>query len=391
MSRFVIGDELGSIKVFRHARDLPPGCKTKVKTVYSQDSSALPKVVQKLATALGPHSETTLAAAFSDGSCSLSTLNDDDTLTQNLKWTEPRITQNQFIGLSLNQSAAFACTSNGMLRRVPFTVENNFEEASDQLPQSDISTLPSRLFDWQMPEDCNNFAYGGDEVDLSLWDTELAFTSASKNSATSRKRKRNDDLFPGEAWRARNVPNDHFTLRQPIRITTLTFLQSTCNSHHLMTGTQFGDLRRYDTRAARRPVSNWTGLGKRGGVRVIEKGISEHELFMGDNGSNLSSIDLRTGRILYGYKGFSGAVTSISASPKVMASASLDRNARVHSTFPPPLTSGNNQDGRGEVLGKWYLATVPTVVVWDKRAMSPRNDEHGDDNDDVWDNLENVV
>ncbi|KAJ3515803.1 hypothetical protein NLJ89_g1522 [Agrocybe chaxingu] len=384
MSRFVLGDELGNIKVFRHG-NLPPGCKTNVKTVYSQeDSSALPKVVQKLATALRPHSGTTLAAAFSDGSCSLSTLNDDDTLTQNLKWTEPRITQNKFIGLSLNQSAAFACTSNGMLRRVPFTVEHTPKEASDQLPQSDISIIPSRLFDWRMPEDCSTFAYGGDEVDLSLWDTELAFTSASpsKNSATSRKRKRNDDLFSGE------IPNDHLTLRQPIRITTLTFLQSTCNSHHLMTGTQFGDLRRYDTRAARRPISNWTGLGKRGGVRVIEKGISEHELFMGDNGSNLYSIDLRTGRILYGYKGFSGAVTSISPSPTVLASVSLDRNARLHSTFPPSLTPGNNQDGRGEVLDKWYLTTVPTVVVWDKRAVSPREDEH---NDDVWDNLEHIM
>lgn len=89
-----------------------------------------------------------------------------------------------------------------------------------------------------------------------------------------------------------------------------------------MTGTQFGDVRRYDTRAARKPVSNWAGIGKVGGVKAIAKGLSEQfvsltitrqcffsslysELFVSDSGSNLSSIDLRTGGILYSYKGIS--------------------------------------------------------------------------------------
>jgi ribosome biogenesis protein NSA1 len=71
------------------------------------------------------------------------------------------------------------------------------------------------------------------------------------------------------------VPNDHLGLRQPVRITSLTYLSTSSSSHHLLTGTQFGDLRRYDTRAARRPVSNWKGVGKVGGVRLVEKGLSE--------------------------------------------------------------------------------------------------------------------
>ena len=110
-------------------------------------------------------------------------------------------------------------------------------------------------------------------------------------------------------------------LRQPVRITSLTYLSPSTAGHHLLTGTQFGDLRRYDTRAARRPVSNWKGVGKVGGIRLVEKGLSEKsvnlnrctveqfliyqlsELFASDNGSNLYSIDLRTGGILYSYKG----------------------------------------------------------------------------------------
>lgn len=66
-------------------------------------------------------------------------------------------------------------------------------------------------------------------------------------------------------------------------------------------------------------MSNWKGLGKVGGVRIVEKGLSAKcvttlivkqfliyqpsEVFVGDNGSNLFSIDLRTGGILYSYKG----------------------------------------------------------------------------------------
>jgi len=53
------------------------------------------------------------------------------------------------------------------------------------------------------------------------------------------------------------------------------YLSSSSAGHHLVTGTQFGDMRRYDTRASRRPVSNWIGLGKMGGIMLIEKGMSE--------------------------------------------------------------------------------------------------------------------
>ncbi len=44
-------------------------------------------------------------------------------------------------------------------------------------------------------------------------------------------------------------------------------------------GTQLGDIRRYDTRAARRPVSNWVGISKVGGVGVVENGSTEKSVF----------------------------------------------------------------------------------------------------------------
>lgn len=59
-----------------------------------------------------------------------------------------------------------------------------------------------------MSDNKETFAYGGDEVDLSLWNTELAWQRQPESTTltgSSKKRKRNDDLFPAELWRARNV------------------------------------------------------------------------------------------------------------------------------------------------------------------------------------------
>ncbi len=105
--------------------------------------------------------------------------------------------------------------------------------------------------------------------------------------------------------------------------TALTYLQpSSSPSHqHLLVGTANGSVRRYDTRAARRPVSDWKGIGKVGGISTVENGFHEQyvkslsfppvsiiddafsEVFVADRGSTLSALDLRNGRTIYTYKG----------------------------------------------------------------------------------------
>ena len=195
-----------------------------------------------------------------------------------------------------------------------------------------------------------------------------------------------------------------------------------------------GDVRRYDTRAARRPVTNWTGIGKVGGIGVVEKGHTEKsvelscsafiicgsslysELFVADKGCNLFSLDLRNGKVCYGYKGMSpfpwfideiitntyfhpviglaAAVTSISPSMSLLASGAHDRFVRLHSTFPPPTQVGQQQEDKGQVLDNFYLKVVPTVIVADigqetqDAELSLEEDEV--DPDDVWDQLEVV-
>lgn len=67
-----------------------------------------------------------------------------------------------------------------------------------------------RLCEWRLSPDGKSFAYGGDEVELSLWDTEKAFSqpqeAVPQNASTdTKKRKRSDQLLPGELWKAKNV------------------------------------------------------------------------------------------------------------------------------------------------------------------------------------------
>jgi ribosome biogenesis protein NSA1 len=72
-----------------------------------------------------------------------------------------------------------------------------------------------RLCDFHIGPGQTSFAYGGDEVDLSLWDAERAFSSPSSahtsiaqgSSQPEKKRKKpsSNDLLAGEVWRAKNV------------------------------------------------------------------------------------------------------------------------------------------------------------------------------------------
>ncbi|KAI0748016.1 hypothetical protein C8Q80DRAFT_709953 [Daedaleopsis nitida] len=296
----------------------------------------------------------------------------------------------RFVGLAMREGSIFSCTSNGALRLTQLSPESTE-------PMSSLASLPMRLCEWRLAQSGQNFAYGGDEVELSIWDTENAFSHKSEvppSSAESNKRKRGDQLLPGEVWRAKNIPNDHLSLRQPVRNTALTFLQSSSSTahHDLLVGTASGNVRRYDTRAARRPVADWKAVGKTGGISTVEKGFHDHEVFVADHGCTLSALDVRSGRTIYAYKGISGAVSSVAPAQSFMASTSQDRFVRLHSTFGPPQEVGQQQDHKGDVLDKLYMKVTPTVVVWDDRdaigLATPDQEEEG--GDDVWDTMQAV-
>jgi ribosome biogenesis protein NSA1 len=90
------------------------------------------------------------------------------------------------------------------------------------------------------------------------------------------------------------------------------------------------------------------------------------------------------------FLGISGAVVSISPSPTVLASVALDRYSRIHSTFPPPLQAGQRQEQKGKVLDKVYVKSTPTVVVWDQSAEVIERTKATEEDEDIWNEMEDV-
>ncbi|KAF5365735.1 hypothetical protein D9758_003290 [Tetrapyrgos nigripes] len=332
--RFITGDELGSIKILRYITQVTDGPKAELKIVHTGSAA-----VQKLS-ALRSSDSTLIAAAYSDALVNIFSLQNNDSLQRISGWTESRLKNDQrFVGLALSN------------------------DEPDPSEPSKSASVPTRLLDWKLSPTCQTFAYGGDEVDLSIWNVERSFNSQPEDkssTSTSGKRKRaKDGLFSAEEWRAKNTPNDNLGLRKPIRITSLSYIAP--SDSHLLAGTQIGDVRRYDTRAARRPVSDWKGVAKLGGIKVVECGSHEHEAFVSDGGSNLYSLDLRNGKITYGYKNLSGSVSSIAVAPSMLGSVAQDRYVRIHSTYPPPREVGQQQEQRGEILEKDLQQEYPDL------------------------------
>ncbi|KAN0140840.1 WD40-repeat-containing domain protein [Lactarius tabidus] len=382
MPRFFSGDELGNIKALTY---LSAESKVTVETLYDGSGKGKHRAVQKMAVSTDGQ---LLVVACADGSASVFQLK-PDCLEPVREWTERRLSTGQkYIGLAASSAGVYTCTSNGALRLTPFGSHD---------AESQTAVLPMRLYEWRTAPDGNTFSYGGDEVELSVWDLESAFASKQKQPAPqsegTKKRKRANDLLPGEIWRAKNVANDALSLRQPVHNTCLSYLST---PQQIVAGTQRGDVRRYDTRAARKPVAEWKQISKGNGIGSIAKGHNEHEVFASDQTSSLFAVDARNGRVIYGYKGIAGAVTSIAPSPTGLVSTALDRYARVHSTYPPPTEVGQPQDNKGAVLERVYMKSVPTCVIWDEVAGEDadkgdgklRDDAEVDsDTDDIWEGM----
>ncbi|PSS06885.1 hypothetical protein PHLCEN_2v3513 [Hermanssonia centrifuga] len=397
MPRFFTGDALGAIKTVDYSQNGSKEWTSSTKVLF-QGQEGKNKAIQKLALSAEDDSNTLLAAVRADGSTNVFTVNSELECEEQWQWKETRLRDGQkFVGAAYTSTGVYSCTSNGALRLTKLSRE------ADGGLHSELAALPMRLAEWRLAPNQQTFAYAGDEVELSVWDTERAFSagpqeagSSKNNDSESKKRKRSEQLLSNEIWRAKNLPNDTLNLRQPVRNTAITYLQPSASTsqQHLLVGTQFGDVRRYDTRAARRPVENWKGVAKVGAVGVIEKGLSEHEIFVSDRGCNLFALDLRNGKVAYGYKGLAGAVTSIAPSPSFVASGADDRFLRLHSTFSLPSAVGEQQEQKGDVLDKLYMKVTPTAVVWDGKVSAAisesgeGSDEEADD--DVWEEMEDV-
>jgi len=103
------------------------------------------------------------------------------------------------------------CTQKGHVR---FTTTDTSSDARDNpKTEAHVCNVPMGIRHFKATHSGAQFAYAGKEVNLSLWNTELAFATENQSTEgnidkTSKKRSR-ENLFPGEIWRAKNVSRLH--------------------------------------------------------------------------------------------------------------------------------------------------------------------------------------
>lgn len=74
----------------------------------------------------------------------------------------------------------------------------------------------------------------------------------------------------------------------------------------------------------------------------------------------------------------------------MMASVSLDRYFRLHSTKPLPEEVGGVVGSKGRVIGRVYMQSTPTAVVWADSYITAEDALPQVEADDVWETMVNV-
>lgn len=131
---------------------------------------------------------------------------------------------------------------------------------------------------------------------------------------------------------SKNLPNDELDLEVPVWDTDLAFLSpnvvSTCSRH--------GYVRVYDTKQQRRPVLTYKNDKEQ--ISYTTMVAHADQIFVGSNLGNVRAFDRRSMKTpVHTYKGFVGSVTSLSLdrNGKFFVAGCLDRYVRVFSVESP--------------------------------------------------------
>ncbi|GFZ45689.1 hypothetical protein JCM24511_03418 [Saitozyma sp. JCM 24511] len=306
-------------------------------------------------------------------------------------------TNDIWTGLVNVQSGHISSLTSGLLAWIPSSSDRSSPSLQTTNVPSPVLALASHS-----PE-ATSVALAGKEVDVSLWDIERTFAAgpageegAKDGKSKSGIKRKNAALEPGEIWRAKNLPNDHLSLRPPIHHLSLSFLPSA--PHLLVSGTKSGSVRRYDTRQ-RKPVSDWK-VAKEGGVGSVCPG-AEHT----STAHHLVSIPPPTGASSSSGHGSGSGSGSLGFSASLgLATISSDASLRVHTTTPPPEGDSGNWRGNGNGKKGGTYGMVGGVGVggficsgWgeiseDEAGVSDEEEDVDDEEDDeeVWEGMSEV-
>lgn len=125
---------------------------------------------------------------------------------------------------------------------------------------------------------------------------------------------------------------DNLGLISPAWVTAVTFL-SNDDHRKIVVGTGHHQVRLYDVGAQRRPVLSFD-YGE-SPIKTVTKDPDGSSVYVGTGGGDLACFDMRTGKVVGGFKGkCAGSIRSVARHPvlPLIASCGLDRYLRIHNT-----------------------------------------------------------
>ncbi|CAM6128722.1 unnamed protein product [Calypogeia fissa] len=152
--------------------------------------------------------------------------------------------------------------------------------------------------------------FGGKDVDVNVWDV-------AKKS---------------KLWSGKTPHRDNLGLISPAWVTAVAFLSKE-DHRKIVVGTGHHQVRLYDIGAQRRPVLAFD-YGE-SPIKTVTEDPDGYSVYVGTGGGDLACFDMRTGKLLGGFKGkCAGSIRSVVRHPvlPIIASCGLDRYLRIHNT-----------------------------------------------------------
>lgn len=348
----------------------------------------------------------------------------------------------RWVGLAVAHDGIFACTSAGDFRFYSIIEEEQARDSGESglagTTAPVLRELPEPLQHvvFEPPSEPTHFAYGGEEIPLSVWDARQAISPETQMaeaevvsdmrtgsgagmedteeggkalSGKMRKRKRAAEnrvkareLMWGEIWRAKNLPNDALSLPQRADIVSITFVGG--SPSRLAVGTRTGLVRIFDTTVQRKHLHEFRVFAQeKSAVKTLTCSHGGTELIAADLTCKLFVLDARSGSVLYQFKGINGAIVAMEALPPMtnhaelsyLATASSDRLVRLHSI--PVATDAHAEVPRkmtklkGAVVASQFMRDGVTSFCWDgeipvaeqeQNRRTTHDEHHNDDSDD---------
>ncbi len=213
-------------------------------------------------------------------------------------------------------------------------------------------------------------AVGGKENDLTIWEN-----NASNCDDMNDVREYDMTL----AFEARNVKDDELSLRVPVWVSDIQFIERyPAQGYYVAVCTRYRHVRIYDADKSRRPVIS-VEVGDSPLVSML-LGNNWGEFYLSDSHGKVFCYSTLEKRILYQFKGGTGAVTGLASKDNTLATVSLDRYLRAYDTKTHEMTA------------KVFLETKMTSVAVLESAYSPseHKEDKEEEEEDVLRGLEDV-